>query len=87
MVHGSEPAARIQDLGYYPLGSKFFSHLAHYVRSGDFVVNLVVNSETLDELAFSLGALSHYIADSYGHGRANRTFILTGSASRPKIRL
>lgn len=59
--------AIIQDLGYYPMGSKFFSDLTHYVRSGDFVVNLVVDSETLDELAFSLGALSHYVSDSYGH--------------------
>ena len=27
----------IQDLGYYPFGSKQFSDLVHYVRSGDFV--------------------------------------------------
>jgi hypothetical protein len=27
----------IQDMGYYPFGSRFFSHLTHYVRSGDFV--------------------------------------------------
>ena len=27
----------IQDMGYYPHGSKFFSDLTHYVRSGDFV--------------------------------------------------
>jgi hypothetical protein len=25
----------IQDLGYYPFGSKDFSNLLHYVRSGD----------------------------------------------------
>ena len=25
----------IQDLGYYPFSSKFFSDLTHYVRSGD----------------------------------------------------
>src|SRR5262245_18893133 len=29
--------AVIQDLGYYPFGSKFFSNLLHYVRSGDFI--------------------------------------------------
>ena len=29
--------AVIQDLGYYPFGSHFFSNLLHYVRSGDFV--------------------------------------------------
>ena len=26
----------IQDMGYYPFGSKFFSDLVHYARSGDF---------------------------------------------------
>lgn len=78
--------AIIQDLGYYPLGSKFFSDLAHYVRSGDFVVNLVANSETLDELAFSLGALSHYIADSYGHSLGtNRAEPLLYPALREKF--
>src|SRR4029078_723097 len=30
----------IQDMGYYPHGNRFFSDLAHYVRSGDFVVAL-----------------------------------------------
>src|SRR5206468_7226127 len=29
--------AVIQDLGYYPFGSHFFSNLVHYVRTGDFV--------------------------------------------------
>jgi hypothetical protein len=29
----------IQDMGYYPFGSKYFSDLTHYVRSGDFVDN------------------------------------------------
>src|ERR1019366_1546278 len=29
--------AVIQDLGYYPFGSREFSDLVHYVRSGDFV--------------------------------------------------
>src|SRR5712692_10955835 len=28
----------IQDLGYYPFGSKFYSDLTHYVRSGDFIL-------------------------------------------------
>src|SRR5262245_56401122 len=31
----------IQDLGYYPFGSRLFSNLVHYVRSGDFVEALV----------------------------------------------
>src|SRR5690242_4770343 len=28
------------DLGYYPFGSKLFTNLIHYVRSGDFIENL-----------------------------------------------
>ncbi|MGH9528759.1 MAG: zinc dependent phospholipase C family protein, partial [Terriglobales bacterium] len=34
----------IQDMGYYPFGSAYFSNLVHYVRSGDFVVALVEQS-------------------------------------------
>ena len=60
----------IQDLGYYPFGSKFFSDLTHYVRSGDFIVNLILDSQDLDEYAFALGALSHYAADNNGHSLA-----------------
>src|SRR2546427_3897062 len=33
--------AIIQDMGYYPFGSKFFTNLVHYVRSGDFVESLL----------------------------------------------
>ena len=57
----------IQDIGYYPLGDAFFSNLTHYVRTGDFVVNLFRNAGNADELAFAVGALSHYIGDTYGH--------------------
>ncbi len=57
----------IQDLGYYPFGSKFFSDLTHYVRGGDFAINLIADSQDLDEYAFALGALSHYAADNNGH--------------------
>jgi hypothetical protein len=60
----------IQDLGYYPFGSKFFSDLTHYVRSGDFVLNLIRDSQDLNEYAFALGALSHYVADNNGHPMA-----------------
>jgi hypothetical protein len=60
----------IQDIGYYPFGNRFFSNLAHYVRSGDFVVAMVHNARTIDELAFSAGALSHYVGDSIGHSQA-----------------
>jgi hypothetical protein len=59
--------AIIQDLGYYPFGNHFFSDLTHYVRSGDFVLALVEESENLNEYAFALGALSHYAADASGH--------------------
>jgi hypothetical protein len=57
----------IQDLGYYPFGSHFFSNLLHYVRSGDFVRALVRNARDPDEYAFALGALGHYAADTDGH--------------------
>ncbi len=59
--------AIIQDMGYYPRGSHEFSDLAHYIRSGNFVLNLIRESSTLDEYAFALGALSHYAADDQGH--------------------
>lgn len=60
----------IQDLGYYPFGDRSFSNLTHYVRSGDFVVNLFRNAHNANELAFAIGALSHYIGDSVGHAQA-----------------
>jgi hypothetical protein len=62
----------IQDMGYYPFGSKFFSDLTHYVRSGDFIVNLMRESSDLNEYAFALGALAHYSADNLGHPTINR---------------
>lgn len=62
----------MQDMGYYPFGSKYFSDLTHYVRSGDFIVNLVKEASDLDEYAFALGALAHYSADNCGHPTVNR---------------
>jgi hypothetical protein len=59
--------AIIQDMGYYPHGSFFFSDLTHYVRSGDFVLALLRDSKELDGYAFALGALAHYAADNDGH--------------------
>jgi hypothetical protein len=59
--------AIIQDMGYYPHGSMFFSDLAHYVRSGDFVLTMLRDSKDLNEYAFALGALAHYAADTDGH--------------------
>ena len=60
----------IQDIGYYPFGDKSFSNFTHYVRSGDFIVNLFRNAGNADELAFAVGALSHYIGDTMGHSEA-----------------
>jgi hypothetical protein len=57
----------IQDMGYYPFGSKFYTDLVHYVRTGDFVVNLIQESQDLNEYAFALGALAHFAADTQGH--------------------
>ena len=57
----------IQDLGYYPFGSRFFSNLVHYVRSGDFVEALIRESRDVNEYAFALGALAHYASDNFGH--------------------
>ncbi|MEY2537040.1 MAG: hypothetical protein QOG67_780 [Verrucomicrobiota bacterium] len=59
--------AILQDMGYYPFGSKLFSDLVHYTRSGDFVVSLIRNSQDVNEYAFALGALAHYAADNLGH--------------------
>src|SRR6202049_4611112 len=57
----------IQDMGYYPHGSFFFSDLTHYVRSGDFVLALLRDSQDLNGYAFAIGALAHYAADNEGH--------------------
>jgi hypothetical protein len=62
----------IQDLGYYPFGSRFFSNLLHYVRSGDFVAALFREARDPQELAFALGALAHYIGDNIAHPVVNR---------------
>jgi len=62
----------LQDLGYYPKGSKFFSDLTHYVRSGDFVQALLDDATTPDEFAFAMGALAHYTSDETGHPYVNQ---------------
>jgi len=59
--------AIIQDMGYYPHGNKLFSDLTHYVRSGDFIEALLHDAQDLNEYAFALGAMSHYVADNFGH--------------------
>src|SRR6266478_911891 len=74
----------LQDMGYYPFGNKFFSDLVHYVRTGDFILALIRESQDLNEYAFSLGALAHYAADNNGHRIAiNRAVPLL----YPKLRL
>lgn len=60
----------IQDMGYYPFGKRFFSNLTHYARTGDFIAWLFRNARTLDEYAFAVGALSHYLGDTIGHSQA-----------------
>src|SRR5690348_3297091 len=74
--------AVIQDLGYYPFGSVEFSNLVHYVRSGDFVRELLVQSQDANEYAFALGALSHYAGDIAGHPAVNQSV----SMQYPKLR-
>src|ERR1700693_6358901 len=69
--------AIIQDIGYYPFGNKFFSDLTHYVRSGDFVANLIREAADVDEYAFALGALAHYSADNSGHPLVNHAVALS----------
>lgn len=67
--------AIIQDMGYYPFGNKLFSNLTHYVRSGDFVLNLLDEAHDINEYAFALGALSHYVADNNGHPEATNRVV------------
>jgi len=57
----------IQDMGYYPFGSHLFSDLTHYVRSGNFVEALLREAHDINEYAFALGALAHYVGDNSGH--------------------
>lgn len=73
----------IQDIGYYPFGDANFSNLTHYVRSGDFVVSLFRNAQNANELAFAVGALSHYIGDSIGHAEATNRAV---PVEFPKLR-
>jgi Zinc dependent phospholipase C len=74
--------AVIQDLGYYPFGSVEFSNLVHYVRSGDFVRELLAQSQDANEYAFALGALAHYASDIAGHPAVNAAVAI----QYPKLR-
>ncbi|HET9307307.1 MAG TPA: zinc dependent phospholipase C family protein [Candidatus Sulfotelmatobacter sp.] len=75
----------IQDMGYYPFGNKYFSDLTHYVRSGDFIVNLLNEATDLDEYAFALGALAHYSSDNFGHPTVNQAVALQFPKLRKKF--
>ncbi len=58
------------DIGYFPFGRPLFTDLVHYVRSGDFVNALLDDAQDINEYAFALGFLCHYMADKYGHSLA-----------------
>src|ERR1700726_2849909 len=74
--------AVIQDLGYYPFGSTEFSDLVHYVRSGDFVEEMLRQAQDPKEYAFALGALAHYVSDVDGRPAVNQAVALR----YPKLR-
>jgi Zinc dependent phospholipase C len=74
--------AVIQDLGFYPFGSSEFSDLVHYVRSGDFVRELLIESQDANEYAFAIGALAHYTSDIAGHPAINQAVAI----EYPKLR-
>jgi len=83
VAHGyAYGGAVIQDLGYYPFGSVEFSNLVHYVRSGDFVREPLLQSQDANEYAFALGALAHYTSDITGHPAVNQAV----SIQYPKLR-
>src|SRR6478672_1899987 len=83
VAHGyAYGGAVIQDLGYYPFGSVEFSDLVHYVRSGDFVRELLLESQDANEYAFALGALAHYASDISGHPAVNQAVAI----QYPKLR-
>ena len=60
----------MQDMGYYPMGSHLFTDLTHYVRSAHFVQAMLRDAHDINEYAFALGALAHYVADNTGHPAA-----------------
>ena len=74
------PSSRIS--ATIPFGSREFSNLVHYVRSGDFVRELLLESQDVNEYAFALGALSHYASDIAGHPAVNQAVAI----EYPKLR-
>ena len=79
-AHGG---SMIQDMGYYPFGKELFSDLTHLVRSGDFIGALIAEAQDPKELAFALGAVAHYAADTTGHPRATNASV---PVMYPKLR-
>lgn len=75
----------VQDMGYYPFGNKYFSDLTHYVRTGDFIVNMIHEASDLNEYAFALGALAHYSADNMGHPTVNEAVAIQFPKLRKKF--
>jgi len=78
--------ALVQDMGYYPGGSRALGDLVHYVRSADFVRALADEAQDADGYAFAMGALAHFLADSEGHPLGvNRVVPLTFPKLRRKF--
>jgi hypothetical protein len=76
----------VQDLGYYPFGSHFFTNLLHYVKTGDFVEAMLHDASDVDEYAFAIGALCHYASDNVGHTLAvNKALPLIYPKARRKF--
>ncbi|MES2279152.1 MAG: zinc dependent phospholipase C family protein [Bacteroidota bacterium] len=73
----------VADMGYMPFGCPYFTNLLHYVRSGDFIMQLLNDAQNLNEYAFALGAVSHYMADKYGHQLATN---LSVGIANPKLK-
>ena len=59
--------SHLPDLGYFPFGSREFTDLLHYVRTGDFINRLIAEANTVDEYAFAFGVMAHYEGDTLGH--------------------
>src|SRR5436189_6160801 len=49
--------AIIQDMGYYPYGSPFFSEITHYIRSGDFIQSMLPDGKGINDYDSASGEL------------------------------
>jgi hypothetical protein len=67
--------SHLPDLGYFPLGSRLFTDLLHYVRTGDFNSRLLAEASSPQEYAFALGMLAHYQVDAIGHPQATNVAV------------